>query len=186
MEHTKLKKYMKRVAYVAICMLLGYLAANGFHSWYIKTYYPSKVPPASAEVEYEASATEIFDQYAGSVTFLTQTDQETTLYVYYEIVSIYTKTRKDESVWKEYTYNLSVQDEKENPTKTYECGGVVSQQADDPENVTYENYYPQFIGKKDVGLASRLYRELYDDTATVIAWDNAMEDLEIDADNNGQ
>lgn len=168
-------KYIKRIIFMLI-FFSAMFATRCFDNWYTKTYTPSMLPTVHVELEYFASTLQNYDRYAGSVTFRSSADKEATLYIYYEVTSICTKTYKDGSERKQYDYNLCVQDQSKNPTKTYECGGVYSYPVDNPKAITYENYYPQFIREQDTNIASALYREMYDGSATVVAWNNAYTD----------
>lgn len=172
------KKDTKWIAFFMIIFFPSMLATRCFDNWYKKTYTPSMLPAVHAELEYFAptSTLQNYDRYAGSVTFRSSADKEVTLYIYYVVTNICTKTYKDGSERKQYDCNLRVQDQAKNPTKTYECGGVYSYPVDDPNDITYENYYPQLIREQDTNIAFALYREMYDGSATVVAWDNAYAD----------
>lgn len=169
-------KYIRRIAFVMIIFFSAMFATRCFDNWYTKTYTPSMLPAAHVEMDDIVPTSQNYDRYAGSVMFRSSADKEVTLYIYYVVTSICTKTYEDGSERKQYDYNLRVQDQSENPTKTYECGGVCSYPADDPNDITYENYYPQLIREQDTNIASALYREMYDGSATVVAWNNAYTD----------
>lgn len=151
--------------YFLICLIV-FSAASSIDSY----LHPEGI---GQEFDYLAEKTGVYDKYAGSVTYRTITGKETTVYVYYEPIASGKFSYPDGSTRISWTYNVRIQDAKQSPAHTVIHSGDCYYPTDNPDKVTYESYYPQFIQKQDILVASAVYFDLYHSFANVVSWDNA-------------
>lgn len=171
-----MKKKTYSVIVTLVCVIAIIVVVHFAKCWYTKTFTPSLLPQEKILKFNLADDVGQYDQYAGNIIFNTKDEIKSKVYVYYEIVSDCTILYKDGNTRRVIDYNLRAQDKKENPTKMVEFSGAYVYPLDNPENVTYERYYPQFIREQDTHIARSLYYKLYKSNARVIDWNNVYED----------
>ncbi len=137
---------------------------------YYTMFQPSRVACKDSTRSYLADSLDVYDGYAGSVTYQTAGGEQKTLYIYYEVVSIETKIYESSFERRQYDYNLRAQNAKEDFTQSVVHSGVYSYPVNNPDNAAYEGYYPQFIAEQDAGVAKKLYRQVYGGSASVTEW----------------
>lgn len=172
----KLKSTVWFIVISACLFITGCGIAVFLDNWYTNTYTPSLMPYQEAIPDTSVPCTiGEYGSYAGSITCRPAdgSQPDSVLYIYYETVAVCTKTYGNRPDRKQYDYNLRAQDQRENPSKVVEYSGVYSYPVDNPQNGTYEGYYPQFIQEKDADIAASLYKKLYQGEAEVVSWDNA-------------
>lgn len=159
---------------IAAAFFAGFVCTQAWDDWYTKTYTPSLMPSVRYTPDTAVPCTiGVYGSYAGSVTYRSADSSEHTLYVYCETVSAGVKTYRNSPDRMQYDYNLKVQDSREHAVQSVTYSGARSFPVNDPQAVTYEGFYPQFIQQQDETVANALYAAFYDGNAQVFGWENA-------------